>query len=171
MSTSIAEAVLPEFDHEMATTRNVIARVPEAAAAWKPHEKSFSLGDLTAHVVNLPSWTGFTLKQTELDLNPKGGEEWKAPGFTNTAEALAMFDENVKAARAAIESTSDADFLVTWTLKSGGETVLAMPRVVVLRSFVMNHMIHHRGQLTVYLRLQNVALPSVYGPTADEAGM
>jgi uncharacterized damage-inducible protein DinB len=171
MSTSMAQAVLPEFDHEMETTRNVIARVPEAEAAWKPHPKSFSLGDLTAHVINLTTWTGFTLKETELDLNPVGGEQWKAPSFTTTAEALALFDKNVKAAREAIETTSDEDFLVTWTLKSAGETVLALPRVVVLRSFVMNHLIHHRGQLTVYLRLKNVPLPSVYGPTADETSM
>lgn len=171
MSNSIAAAVLPEFDQEMASTRKVLERIPEARASWKPHSKSYSLGDLAAHVSNLPSWTVFTLKQTELDLNPPGGQQWKSPGFSTTAAALAAFDENVKAARAAIAGSSDADFQVAWSLKSGGHTIFSMPRAAVLRSFVLNHLIHHRAQLTVYLRLNDVPLPGIYGPTADEVTM
>lgn len=167
---SIAEAVLPEFDQEMASTRRLLERVPEADAGWKPHEKSYSLGNLAIHLCMLPGWGVVTLEQTELDLNPPGGQPWKAPDFTTTAEALKVFDDNVAKARAAIAAASDADYMVPWSLKNAGHTVMTLPRVVVLRSFVMNHLIHHRGQLTVYLRLRNVPLPSVYGPTADDSG-
>lgn len=167
---SIAEAVLPEFDQEMAATRRLLERVPDAHKDWKPHEKSFSLGDLSIHICNLISWTGMTLSETELDVNPPGGPPWTPPKFTTTAAALEMFDENVKAARAALAKTSDQEYLVEWSLKSGGKTVLTLPRVVCIRSFVMNHIIHHRGQLSVYLRLKDVPLPSIYGPTADDSG-
>jgi len=167
---SIAEAVLPEFDQEMATTRRLLERVPDADKDWKPHPKSFSMSDLATHVANLISWTGMTLTQTELDLNPPGGPPWTPPVFESTAQTLEMFDANVKAARAAIAATSDAAFLVEWSLKNAGQTVLTMPRVVVLRAFVLNHLIHHRGQLSVYLRLKDIPVPSIYGPSADDSG-
>jgi len=167
---SIAESVLPEFDQEMASTRRLLERVPDAHKDWKPHPKSFSLGDLAIHICNLLSWTGMTLEQTELDINPPGGPPWTPPQFTSTADALKMFDENVKAARAALAKTSDQEYMVDWSLKSGGQTVLTLPRVVCIRSFVMNHVIHHRGQLSVYLRLKDVPLPSIYGPSADDSG-
>lgn len=168
---SIAQAVLPEFDHEMATTRRVIERVPEDRAGWRPHPKSWTLGDLAIHLCNLPSWGVLTLKETELDLNPPGGPGWTPPKFSTREAALAIFDQNVKQAREWIEKSTDADYLVGWSLKNGGKVAFTLPRVVVLRSFVLNHMIHHRGQLTVYLRLNDVPLPSVYGPSADENPM
>lgn len=167
---SISQAVLPEFDQEMASTRRLLERVPEGDKDWKPHPKSYSLGDLAIHLANLVGWTIVTLKETELDLNPPGGPPWTPPRFSTTAAALTMFDDNVQGARAAIAATSDADFMVSWSLKNAGHTVLTLPRVVVLRSFVLNHLIHHRGQLSVYLRLRDVPLPSVYGPTADDTG-
>jgi uncharacterized damage-inducible protein DinB len=164
---SIAQTLLPEFDQEMKTTRAMLAVVPDAKAAWKPHAKSWSLGDLAMHVANLVSWTAITLKQTELDLNPPGGAGWKPRAFTTVEALVADFDANVKAAREAIAAARDEDLAVVWTLKSAGAKVFAMPRAACLRFFVMNHVIHHRGQLSVYLRLCDVPLPRVYGPTAD----
>jgi uncharacterized damage-inducible protein DinB len=164
----IAASILPEFDHEMATTRRILERVPESDPGWKPHPKSYALGDLAIHVATLPSWATFTLQQTDLDLAPAGGAAYSAPTFKNASDTLGMFDASVQAGRQAIESTSDADFMVPWTLKKGGQSIFTLPRIAVLRSFVLNHLIHHRGQLSVYLRLRDVPLPSVYGPTADE---
>jgi uncharacterized damage-inducible protein DinB len=165
---AIADSFLAEFDQEMTTTRRVLERVPEAHAKWKPHAKSYSLGDLALHCARLLTWVEITLKQTDFDVNPPGGGP-KPPTFESTAALLATFDQNVKAARAALRSTSDADFMAGWTLKSAGKPLFTLPRVACMRSFVMNHLIHHRGQLSVYLRLRDVALPSIYGPTADEA--
>jgi uncharacterized damage-inducible protein DinB len=168
---SIAESVLPELDHEMATTRRMLERVPEADVAWKPHPKSFSLGDLAAHIANLSVWGVMTMQQTELDLNPPGGPTWTPPTYGSRDANLATFDENVKAFRAALAGASDADYFVGWTLKNAGQVAFTMPRVVVIRSFVLNHLIHHRGQLSVYLRLKDVPIPSIYGPSADEGAM
>ena len=167
---SIADAALPEFDQEMTNTRKVLERVPDAHTSWKPHPKSWAMGELAVHLASLPMWTTVTLKQTEVDLNPPGGPGFTPPVFTSTADALKMFDENVKNGRAAIAGSSDADFMVPWSLKKGGKTVFSLPRVVVLRSFVLNHIIHHRGQMTVYLRLKDVPLPAIYGPSADDTG-
>lgn len=167
---SIAESVLPEYDHEMATTRRCLERVP-GNVTWKPHAKSFSLGDLAAHLANLPVWGIMTMQRTELDLNPPGGPGWVPPGYGSRDANLATFDENVKNLRAVLAGASDPDYLTGWSLKNAGQTVFTMPRVVVIRSFVLNHMIHHRGQLTVYLRMQDVPVPSVYGPSADEGSM
>jgi len=165
---SIAESVIPELDQEMATTRRMLERVPEARAGWKPHPKSWSLGDLAAHLANLPVWGNITMDRTELHINPPGGEKWVSPGYQSQESNLKTFDDNVKALREVLSAASDADYMVSWTLKNAGQHVLTLPRVVVIRSFVLNHIIHHRGQLSVYLRLNDVALPSVYGPTADE---
>jgi uncharacterized damage-inducible protein DinB len=164
---SIAESLLPEFDHEMVTTRQLLQRTPEAQAAWKPHVKSMSLGALATHLALIPVWGATTLTETELDLNPPGGPAYMPPAFQPTAALLALFDDNVKKTRAAIATTSDDAFMVPWTLKDGGVQVFSLPRVAVMRTFVMNHLIHHRGQYTVYLRLRDVPLPPSYGPTAD----
>ena len=165
---SFAQLLLPEFDAEMATTRKILERVPEGKSDWKPHPKSMSLGRLAGHVSELPGWGAVTLEQTELDFAPAGGPKYEPAIFTDRAAALAQFDAGVKAARAAIARASDADLQVPWSLKRGGQTLMTMPRLAVLRTLVLNHLIHHRAQLGVFLRLNDVALPSTYGPTADE---
>lgn len=164
---SIAQSLLPEYDHEMATTRAHLERAPYGDWAWKPHAKSMTLGGLASHLVEVPSWVPPTLTRTELDLNPPGGPAYTSPTFASVAELLAAFDANVKQGRAALAATSDADFMVPWSLKSGGQVLMTLPRIAVMRSFVMNHLIHHRGQFTVYLRLRDVPLPQTYGPSAD----
>jgi uncharacterized damage-inducible protein DinB len=163
----IARSLLPEFDHEMATTRALLERVPEAHGGWKPHDRSMSLGELSVHLSMLPRWASVAMTTDELDLNPPGGPGYQTPAFTSTAALLAEFDGNVGAGRDALAAASDAQMTATWTLKNAGATILAMPRVAVYRSLVMNHLIHHRGQLSVYLRLHDVPLPSIYGPSAD----
>jgi uncharacterized damage-inducible protein DinB len=167
---SIVQTLLPEFDHEMASTRRLLEVVPEADAGWKPHPKSYSLGDLAAHIVRLPLWGKLVLEQPELDLGlPANASIARAP-FTTVPELLDRFDRHVREARGAFVSISDAGMHETWTLKNRGTTIFSMSRAAVLRGFVLSHMIHHRGQLTVYLRLRDVPLPSLYGPTADTGG-
>ena len=165
---SIAQSLLPEFDQEMATTRKHLERTPAAQSDWKPHPKSMSLGGLAIHLAELPSWVKSTMTATELDLNPPGGSSYVSPKFQSVPALLALFDEHVKSGRAAIAAASDKDFQVPWSLKSGGAVFFTMPRIAVLRSFVLNHLIHHRGQYTVFLRLRDVPVPQSYGPTADE---
>lgn len=160
----ISKVLLPELDYELPTTRRLLERVPEEKAGFKPHPKSYSLGNLALHVATIPLWGAYTMRETELDPNALGLPPRK---FESTAALLAMFDENAKAAREAVAAASDDDFKVPWTLKNGGQVVITMPRAAVIRSFVLNHLIHHRGQLSVYLRMSDVELPSIYGPTAD----
>ena len=163
----IAERMLPEFDHETATTRTLLERVPEAKAEWKPHPKSMSLGHLASHIANIPRWASATLERTEFDLNPSGGSDLTTPAFESLVLVLERYDAAVRVAREILCRTSDGDLMVQWTLKNGGRSMFSMPRASVFRSFVMNHAVHHRGQLSVYLRLLDVPLPSIYGPTAD----
>ena len=164
---TLAQSMLPEFDQEMGTTRKLLEAAGSADPKWKPHPKSWALGDLCVHISNLIGWTASTLSATELDLAPPGGPTWKAPEYTTPAALLETFDASATAARAAIAAASNADLPVPWSLKKAGEKVFTMPRIHCLRFFVMNHVIHHRGQLTVYLRLCGVPLPKTYGPTAD----
>jgi uncharacterized damage-inducible protein DinB len=165
---SFAEELLPEFDQEMGITRRVLERLPEEHFAWRPHEKSWTLAELATHVGNLASWIVHTLEREELDVAPVGQPPLRATLVTSRAELLSAFDANVKAARAALLATDDARMRATWSLKAGGQALFTTPRRVVLRGFVMNHMVHHRAQLTVYLRLLDVPVPAVYGPSADE---
>jgi uncharacterized damage-inducible protein DinB len=159
------EVLLAEFDHEIGSTRRLLERVPDVQFGWKPHEKSYSLGDLSGHIANLLTWTNWILESTELDLATVS--ERPAPPASRE-EVLGRLDLNARRARARLAEQTDASLLAVWTLNNGGREMFTMPRSSVLRSFVFNHLIHHRGQLTVYLRLQNVPLPSLYGPTADE---
>jgi len=160
----LVDALLPEFDHEMTTTRKVLERVPEDKFNWKPHAKSFSVGELATHVANLPTWGTETLTKSEIDL--AGGQ--RVAALASKAELMAAFDRNVAATRAALTGKTDAELLAIWSLKRGGKTIFSMPKTAVLRSFVLSHLIHHRGQLSVYLRLLDVPVPSIYGPSADE---
>jgi uncharacterized damage-inducible protein DinB len=159
---TIAQTLLPEFDQEMATTRRLLERVPDDKATWKPHEKSFSLGHLAQLVARMPGWNTQAMNATELDLASFTGYSHE-----KTATLLVEFDRNVREARAALAAASDDDFQVPWSLKAGDRVFMTLPRGAVVRQNI-NHLIHHRGQLSVYLRLVDVPLPSIYGPTADE---
>ena len=161
---AIVDALLPEFDHEMTITRKLLERVPDDQFGWKPHQKSFSLGQLAQHVATIPLWGGMTLSQAEFDL--AGGPQ-PSP-LKNRAEVLASFDDHVRDTRAALVGRTDAELMAPWALKRGDHVIFSMPRASVWRGFVLSHLIHHRGQLSVYLRMQDVPLPSMYGPSADE---
>jgi len=164
----ISQALLPEFDHEMGNTRKTLERVPEDKFDWKPHEKSMPMGKLAIHLATLPGWTIQTLNENSLDVAPADGEPFKLPEANTTEEVLAMFDQNVASARAAIAEASDEQMMQPWTLLATGKTIFTLPRAAVLRGFVMSHSIHHRAQLGVYLRLNDVPVPSIYGPSAEE---
>ena len=163
---TIAELLQPEFDQEMTSTRRVLERVPEDKFAWKPHAKSFSMGDLASHIVNMLLWTVDTMDKTEFDLDSVTPEEMNKAAKTR-AELLAWFDANVPKARAAL-AKSDADYQVPWTLRKGSQVFFTLPRYTCVRSFCLNHIVHHRAQLTVYLRENDVPVPGLYGPSADE---
>jgi uncharacterized damage-inducible protein DinB len=160
---SISDALLPEFDQEMETTRRVIERVTDGDPNWKPHPKSFSIAHLAQLLAWMPGWIAQTLTSTEREIAASGG------GYSNesTKDLLALFDENVKEARGAIAASQDADYEVPWSLRVNGHVAFTLPRGTVVRQHI-SHLSHHRGQMTVYLRLLDIPVPSIYGPTADE---
>ena len=166
---TIGQSLLPEFNQEMEGTRKVLERCPDEKWNWKPHEKSGTLGWLAGHVANMVSWLPYTIQTEELDYAPVGGPAYEPPKITNRKEALAEFDKNVADAKAVLASVSDAEMLKNWRLLAGGQEIFAMPRIAAIRGMVLNHHIHHRAQLTVYFRLLGVAVPGLYGPSADEA--
>jgi uncharacterized damage-inducible protein DinB len=161
---AIVDALIPEFDHEMATTRKLLERVPDERLDWKPHGKSMTLGSLATHVANIVWWGEVTLDKPEFNAEGQG----PAPPAANRAELLAKFDKNVKATRASLAGKTDGELMAPWSLKNGKQTFFTMPKAAVWRSFVMNHLVHHRAQLSVYLRMNDVPLPAMYGPSADE---
>jgi uncharacterized damage-inducible protein DinB len=165
---SIAQTLLPEFEQEMANTRKVLERVPDEKWNWKPHEKSGTTGWLAAHVGTVPGWLTMTLTSESLDYAPVDGPSYTPPKIENSKDLLAAFDKEAAEARAALSKASDDDMMKGWTLLAGGKEIFTMPRVACVRGMIMNHLIHHRGQLTVYLRLLNVPVPGLYGPSADE---
>jgi uncharacterized damage-inducible protein DinB len=162
---TIADAILPEFDHEMAMTRTILERVPLEKDEWTPHPKSRKLGELARHVAALPGWGTLTLTANEFDVGAPNS--FPNPTINSTEELLAAFDEGVARARAALAGSSDDDMRTDWTFRRGEHVVFTQPRAAVLRSAVLSHIIHHRAQLGVYLRLLDVELPPIYGPTAD----
>jgi uncharacterized damage-inducible protein DinB len=161
---AIKDGLLAEFDHEMGTTRKLLERVPDEKLSWKPHDKSMSLGGLATHLSHLPHWGGTILNELSFDLAtaPPNVE----PKRSRT-EILAAFDDAAKQTRARLDKT-DGELMAPWALKRGGYDVFSMPRAAAFRTFVLYHMVHHRGQLSVYLRLNDVPVPSIYGPSADE---
>jgi uncharacterized damage-inducible protein DinB len=161
---SIAEMLLPEFDQEMANTRKMLELVPEDKFDYKPHEKSMTLGRLAGHTAEMAAWGATTLNTERLDLGP----DTKPFSPKSRKELVDSFDKGVAEARAAIAGASDEDLAVIWTLTYAGQTIFSIPRAAVLRTMVMNHTIHHRAQLGVYLRLVEVEIPGMYGPSADE---
>jgi len=165
---SLTTGLLPEFDNEMATTREVLSRCPESKYDWKPHPKSMSMGALCTHIANMAGWTVFTINTESFDVAPPGAPPYKEEPAKSTQELLAKLDKSVADARAAIAGASDQTLLQQWSLLAAGKPIFTMPRIAVLRSMIMNHIIHHRAQLSVYLRLNDIPVPAMYGPSADE---
>jgi len=165
---SYAAALLPEFDQEMANTRKVLERIPDDKFDWRAHPKSQTIGWNANHVADIPCWVVEVLTKPSLDLAPVGGEPYVSPKLTSREEILNLFDRNVAAARKAIAETKDEDVGHTWTLLQGGKEIFSLPRAAMVRSFVMNHLIHHRSHLCVYLRLNDIPVPGMYGPSGDE---
>lgn len=165
---AIAEMLLPEFDQEMANTRKLLERLPETISDWKPHEKSMRFDRLASHVAELPGWAVETINRDSLDITPPADFNPDAFLSHSRRDALEKFDGGVKRARAAIAGASDQHLMQNWSLVRGAQTLFTMPRAAVLRTMVMNHLIHHRAQLGVYLRLNNLAIPGMYGPSADD---
>jgi uncharacterized damage-inducible protein DinB len=165
---SIAQMLLPEFDQEMAGTRKMLERVPEDKLDWKVHEKSNTIGWVANHLVEIAAWTGGTFNETQWDLNPPGGPKYETPNLRTRAELLEQFDRCVAEGRAALEQASDSAFSENWSLLDNGTPLFTMPRLAVYRTFIINHLIHHRGHLCVYYRLNDVPVPALYGPSGDE---
>jgi uncharacterized damage-inducible protein DinB len=161
---TISELILPEFDKEMTSTRKILECVPDDKLAFKPHEKSMALGRLASHVAEMAQWAEHTLTMDQLEITP----DMKPFNAKSRAEILERFDEYVRTGREALTKTGDADFQRNWSLIFGGKPMMSGTKYEILRGVVMNHMIHHRAQLGVYLRLNNVAIPGMYGPSADE---
>jgi uncharacterized damage-inducible protein DinB len=161
---SFSETLLPEYDQEMAGTRKILEALPDENFGWKPHEKSMTLGRLASHVAEMPSWAETTITTGKLVIGP----DFLPFNAKTKAEILDFFDKSVVAGRAALAAASDEELSKNWELEYGGRVVMSMPRTLVLRNMVMNHMIHHRGQLSVYLRLNDLPCPGMYGPSADD---
>ncbi|NUQ62958.1 MAG: DinB family protein [Pirellulales bacterium] len=168
---NLSQLLLPEFDHEMANTRKVLERIPEDKLNWKVHEKSNTIGWVGMHLAEIPGWADVVLNHDSLDVAPPGGEPYRTPPATSHQVILERFNKNVAAGRAAIAAASDEQFMKPWSLLKAGATMFTLPRVGVLRGFVLSHLIHHRAHLCVYLRLNGVPVPALYGPSADEQGM
>jgi uncharacterized damage-inducible protein DinB len=160
--------MLGEFDHEMQNTRKTLERVPDDKWDWKPHDKSGTVGWLAGHIATLPGWATMTIKTDQFDYAPVDGPSYQAPKITNKNELLAEFDKNASEARASLANVSDQEIMKEWVLLAGGKPVFTMPRVACIRGMVMNHLIHHRAQLTMYFRLLGIPVPGLYGPSADE---
>ena len=164
---NIAELLLPEYDNEIGVTRRVLERVPDDRAEWKPHPKAFSMAHLAQLVAMLPGWVDYVMGKTELDIAPTNGPTM-AYSNQKVSTLLTTFDAGAAAGRTALIRATDADFQVPWTLLAAGTVVSTQPRYMALRQLVLNHLVHHRAQLGVYLRITDQKVPRMYGPTADE---
>ena len=164
----IYEALLPELEMEAATTRKFFERLPEDKLEFKPHEKSMPLGRLAGHIAEMVGWGSTTLETEQLDFAPAGAPPVQPLIASSREQLLREFEKNLDGFRAALPKASDQHFMKPWTLLSGGKVFFTMPRITVIRSMVLNHIIHHRAQLGVYYRMNNVPVPSSYGPSADE---
>lgn len=165
---SIAMSLLPEFEREMATTRRVLERIPDEKLDWKAHPKSNTIAWVGSHLANIPDWAVATLSQDHLDLHPVGGQPYRTDVLKSRQAILEKFDANVVAAKARLATTSDDDMLKPWSLMRQGQVMFTIPKVAVIRTWVLNHSIHHRAHLCVYFRLIDVPVPAIYGPSADE---
>jgi len=165
---TIAESILSEFDNEMAGTRKVLDRVPDDKFDWKAHAKSNSIGWVASHLAEIVGWVEGILTQDAWDISPADGEPYRSPSLNSRQQILDHFDAHVAQARERIAATTDEEFGRTWSLLSGGETLITMPKLGVIRTWILNHTIHHRAHLCVYLRLNDIAVPALYGPSGDE---
>ena len=163
------DVLLPEYDREIGSTRHLLERVPDAAFGWKPRDRSMAMGELAAHIADLPRWIAVVMTCQSFDLSSQA-DETRPPG-TSTAQLLSRFDANVQEARARLVGAIDGTLCEPWTLTRGTHDLLTMPRIVMMRHLVLNHLIHHRGQLTVYLRMHDIPVPALYGPSADEGSL
>jgi uncharacterized damage-inducible protein DinB len=163
-----AETILPEFDRETASTRKVLERVPDDKLDWQPHAKSHTIGWNANHLGEILGWVPVWLAAPSWDFAPVGGEPYQSPKRTSRQEILDLFDRNVAAARKAIAAVQDDQMTQPWSLVKAGTPIFTMPRATVIRSFILNHLIHHRAILCVYLRLNNIPVPGMYGPSGDE---
>lgn len=163
---AIIDALLPEFDREMGLTRRALERVPDGQFDWKPHPTSVTLGRLAEHLTEMPQWAAITMAQDGIEMTKERPPDYVRPA--TRAAVLAQFDQYLKEGRGHVVNKTDAEFNAPWTLRAGGKEVFTMPKAAVMRNFVLNHMIHHRGQLMVYLRMLGIPVPSIYGPSGDE---
>ena len=166
----IGESMIPEFDMEMSSTRRVLEAVPDDKLSWRIHEKSNTIGWVANHLADIPSWAVMTLKHDEFDLHPEGGEPYRVPAEESMDAILAMFDKYVSETRPLLEAIEDDKILQPWKLLNQGQEMMTMPRVAVIRTWVLNHSIHHRAHLCVYLRVNDIPVPGLYGPSADDSG-
>ena len=166
---SIADALIPELDKEIAATRKCLERIPADKFTYKPHPKSFDMGALCIHIATMMGWGKTTVESDSFDVAPEGGEPYVAPVVKTTEELLALFDKGAGEFRAALAVADDATMMKTWSLLATGKVMFSMPKVAVIRGMIMNHIVHHRGQLSVYLRMCDIPVPALYGPSADEA--
>lgn len=165
----ITELLLSELDREAVGIRKTLERVPEGKNDWKPHEKSMPLGALATIVANIPAWLDMVVNMDELDINPPGGSQYRPPVWKTRRDLLDQFEASLKRGREVLKNTTDDRLLNTkWRMLSGGKLMSEQPRYEAVRDGVLNHMAHHRGQLTVYLRLNEAKVPAIYGPSADE---
>jgi len=167
---SLRDLLTAEFDEAMVKTRVVLERVPEAKFGWKPHPKSFTMGALATHLATLPTWIVKTFDCDVLDLMPGGKPPERTVPAATHAELMRRFEDNVREARAALEKVGEERWSEKWSLARNGQVLLTLTRYEVLRSFVLNHTVHHRAQLGVYLRLNDIPVPMTIGSTADEPG-
>jgi uncharacterized damage-inducible protein DinB len=165
---SYAETILPEFDREMASTRKVLERIPDDKLDWRAHPKSNTIGWNANHLADLPGWATSILTQPSFDFAPVGGKRWESPKLKSSREIVELFDRNVANVRKLIADVKDDDMHKMWSLLSGGKPIFSMPRAAVMRGFVISHIIHHRAILCVYLRLNDVPVPGMYGPSGEE---
>lgn len=165
---SIAASILPEFEMEMANTRKTLERIPSDKFDYKPHEKSMTMIGLATHITNMIGWGTTTLTQDEFDVQPPGAPPYKEEPASSVASLLEKFDQGIVACHAALVATSDEAMTKPWSLLSGGNVIFTQPRGGVFRGMILNHLIHHRAQLSVYLRMNDVSVPALYGPSADE---
>jgi uncharacterized damage-inducible protein DinB len=163
----LIDALLPEFDREMGLTRRALERVPDGQFEWRPHPTSVTLGRLAEHLTEMAQWATITMTQAGIEMTTARPPDYVAPA--TRAQVLAQFDKYLKEGRGHVAGKTDGEFHAPWTLRAGGKEVFTMPKIAVMRNFVLNHMIHHRGQLTVYLRMLGIPVPSTYGPSGDES--